>query len=188
MSGALLTVVANVDVALERVIASVITGNDLRINGGAVPNWLLPVVDVSGGVLFAPKPDNAARLDCAIKAVLSQPSSAAPFKLRARDDDWILGLVVAATPESGGVLQFRFMHPSERKLPDVSCLHAWFGLSKTEAAIALALASDADVAQIARDRSLSELTVRTHLRTIFEKTNAHSQRDLVSLILRVASL
>lgn len=181
---------AATDVAPSHVVASVVTDQDLRVSDGEVPNWLLSVVDVSGGVLFAPKPENATRFEAAVKTVLSQLPEAAPFKLRVRNEDWILGLVVSSAGEGGAgpSLQFRFMHPSERKLPNVSCLRAWFNLSKTEAAIALALAGGGDVAQIARDRSLSELTVRTHLRTIFEKTHSHSQRDLVSLILRVASL
>lgn len=169
------------------IVVTVTTDGDLRVLDGAVPHWLERVVQISGEQISAPRQDNAARLDAAVRAALSQVSLS-PFKLCAGDDEWIFATVASTLASDGARLRFKFMHPTERRLPEASCLRVWFGLSKTEAAIALELAAGGDVAQIAKARSLSELTVRTHLRTIFDKTHAHSQRDLVALILCVAAL
>jgi DNA-binding CsgD family transcriptional regulator len=61
-------------------------------------------------------------------------------------------------------------------------LGALFGLSPTQAAIALALHAGKSPEQIATERGVQISTIRTHLAEIFARTAAENQRDLVRLI------
>lgn len=59
-----------------------------------------------------------------------------------------------------------------------------YRLTPTESRIAAMLALGRTVEQIARDRRVSEATLRTHLRSIFSKTGTRRQAELMQLALR----
>jgi DNA-binding CsgD family transcriptional regulator/PAS domain-containing protein len=61
-------------------------------------------------------------------------------------------------------------------------LIALFGLSPTQAAIALAIFAGKAPEQVAAERDLAISTLRTHLAEIFRRTGAENQRDLVRLL------
>ena len=61
-----------------------------------------------------------------------------------------------------------------------------YALSKAEAEIALGLADGLTLLEISAARGVTRLTVRSQLKSIFHKTGARSQTQLVSLILRRA--
>ena len=61
------------------------------------------------------------------------------------------------------------------------------GLTATEAEVAAALAEGLTLADFARKRGCSELTARTHLKRIFEKTGTKRQADLVRVLLTGAA-
>jgi len=61
-------------------------------------------------------------------------------------------------------------------------LRALFGLSPTQAEIALAIFAGNAPERIARDRNIAISTLRTHLAEIFVRTGAENQRDLVRLL------
>ncbi|WP_147383959.1 helix-turn-helix transcriptional regulator [Noviherbaspirillum sedimenti] len=58
-----------------------------------------------------------------------------------------------------------------------------FGLTETEAALAVALCSGKTLDDVARERSVAPSTVKTHLKHVFSKTGANRQTELVSLLL-----
>lgn len=57
-----------------------------------------------------------------------------------------------------------------------------FGLTSAEAALALALRSEADIARAAVVLGIAESTARTRLQTVFEKTDMHRRADLLLMI------
>ncbi len=57
-----------------------------------------------------------------------------------------------------------------------------FGLTPSEAGVAARLATGRSLREIAENSGLSVNTVRTHLRTIFEKTRTRRQGELVTLL------
>ena len=70
-------------------------------------------------------------------------------------------------------------------VPDQAFLRGAFGLTATEAEVALALVGGASASAIARDRAVSLETIRSHLKTIFAKTGTRRQAHLVALILQL---
>jgi DNA-binding CsgD family transcriptional regulator len=57
-----------------------------------------------------------------------------------------------------------------------------FGLSPAEAKVATAIAEGASVKAIARKHQTSEFTVRTQLRSVFEKIGVHRQAELTQIL------
>jgi DNA-binding CsgD family transcriptional regulator len=179
--------------ACTRLEATLLTDGNLAVIADAaeLPDYLNGIVEIAAGRLTSRKRENLARLCAAVDNVLAGESGGfVPFKLVTDRED----VFVFATAEKTAfaaqtsLVLFSFVHPLARTAPCATKLSAWFGLSKAESAIAAELASGKDIADIAAAKALSELTVRTHLRTIFEKTNTHSQRDLVALLLRLAGI
>ncbi|WP_171049003.1 helix-turn-helix transcriptional regulator [Rhizobium sp. MHM7A] len=64
-------------------------------------------------------------------------------------------------------------------------LRQLFGLTATEAIIATMISRGETLQDIARDRAISYETVRTHLRSIFSKTNTRRQAELAALLTRL---
>lgn len=176
-----------------RLDALLLTDQDLHLVSAPpeLPRFLDGVIDIAlGRVVTAKKEDHSCLSGAAQAALAVAPPRSVPFRLSTSAENvFVYGSVERIA--LGGpipVLLFSFLHPQSRTLPRAENLVAWFGLSKTESAVAIELAGGKGVAEVATSRSLSELTVRTHLRTLFEKTSTHSQRDLVALLLRLAAL
>jgi DNA-binding CsgD family transcriptional regulator len=73
--------------------------------------------------------------------------------------------------------------PDRVPLPDEATLRGWYGLTPAEAALTRLLAEGATLEDAATRVGLRIGTVRTRLKTIFEKTGTHRQADLVRLVL-----
>jgi DNA-binding CsgD family transcriptional regulator len=69
--------------------------------------------------------------------------------------------------------------PEQEPEPAAELLRRLFGLTRSEAEVAVRIARGADVKAIAEDLSISLATVRTHLRHVFDKTDTHRQSELV---------
>lgn len=69
--------------------------------------------------------------------------------------------------------------------PQIPCrvLASLFGLTPTEARIALALAEGLRSEEIAERMAISPTTVAFHLRNLFQKTDTHRQAELIALVL-----
>lgn len=110
--------------------------------------------------------------------------------LRVSGQDGTAALIVLVTPlprqlgqhygPGYALLSLRSMH--DRPAFAETSLGALFGLSPTQAAIALALHAGKSPEQIAIERGVQISTIRTHLAQIFARTAAENQRDLVRLI------
>ena len=66
----------------------------------------------------------------------------------------------------------------------VARLRELFGLTRTEAAVAAALARGQSLEDIAVQRGIGLGTVRTHLKRILAKTGTHRQAQAVALLAR----
>lgn len=78
------------------------------------------------------------------------------------------------------------MDPATARPLDRALVETLYELTPTEAALACGLVEGQTVHDLARDRSLSLHTVRTHLKRILDKTGTHRQAALVRLLAVVA--
>lgn len=94
--------------------------------------------------------------------------------LRAKEYQWLYNqpgaLILIADPLQPN-------SPSNRSLVEV------YGLTPTEARITVQIVNGLTVKQVAGKLNISELTVRQHLKSIFKKTGANGQTDLVRKML-----
>jgi DNA-binding CsgD family transcriptional regulator/PAS domain-containing protein len=74
--------------------------------------------------------------------------------------------------------------PEQEFMPDGEAVRRLYGLTKTEAEIAIRVLDGTGLIPIAEELSISLSTARTHLQHIFDKTNTHRQAELVRLLLR----
>lgn len=74
--------------------------------------------------------------------------------------------------------------PEQEFMPDREAVRRLYGLTKTEADIAMRVLDGAGLTPITEELSISLSTARTHLQHIFDKTNTHRQAELVRLMLR----
>ena len=71
-------------------------------------------------------------------------------------------------------------------LPASTLLRDLFGLTRSEAEVARALAGGATKARVAAERGLRETTIRTHVRALLDKTGAANLRELERLLAGLA--
>lgn len=73
--------------------------------------------------------------------------------------------------------------PGQESVPDLDALRRLYGLTKTEAEVALRVLDGSGLLPIAEELSISVSTIRTHLKHVFNKTDTHRQAELVRLLL-----
>jgi DNA-binding NarL/FixJ family response regulator len=76
----------------------------------------------------------------------------------------------------------REIAPRPATAPRVELLRGLFGLTRAEAEVARALSGGATKRAVADARGLREVTVRTQVRAILEKTGAANLRDLERML------
>ncbi|MGH6847552.1 MAG: helix-turn-helix transcriptional regulator [Methylocella sp.] len=82
------------------------------------------------------------------------------------------------------VAALMIVDPDAFRTPQVPALRQIFGLTNSEAAVAVELARGRDIDEVAAMRRVSTGTVRAQLSTIFAKTGTRRQSELVALVLR----
>lgn len=100
------------------------------------------------------------------------------------------GLVLSVVPAGargpygkGQAVAVVFLRPAHPQAPpDAQLLRAVYGLTATEASLAMALAQGQTLGAFATVRGVSTHTVRAQLRQVFDKTGVSRQVDLVRLI------
>lgn len=70
----------------------------------------------------------------------------------------------------------------ERPLPPARVLQVLFKLTPQESAIASLLSSGLGLKEIAEKQQLAYETVRSHTKTVFQKTETNRQTELVALL------
>jgi DNA-binding CsgD family transcriptional regulator/PAS domain-containing protein len=87
---------------------------------------------------------------------------------------------------SGAVRALVFVHDPEQCLrPATEILHSTFGLTTAECRVALLLGDGKSPAEIAQMLSVSLNTLKSHLASIYRKTNTSRQAQLVRLLARL---
>lgn len=76
--------------------------------------------------------------------------------------------------------------PEEVPEPPVDVLRRLYGLTQTEARVAVCVLRGDGVKTIAGELAVSAATVKTHLQNIFAKTDTHRQAQLVRLLLSIS--
>lgn len=136
---------------------------EAELHGGIVAAVGSPGRGRVGSSLLCPRPSGRRPL---IVHVL-------PFTSPLRDNARPRALVVLVDPD----------HSPE---PPKTLLRRLFGLTSTEAEIAVRVAQGQGLTPIADELMLSIATVKTHVRHIFEKTDTHRQAELVRLLSALA--
>ncbi len=76
--------------------------------------------------------------------------------------------------------------PSTVELPSASRLQKLYGLTAAQAKVTLELAAGCASKQVARKLRISEETVRSHVKAVYQKTRVNRQADLVRLVLSLS--
>lgn len=92
--------------------------------------------------------------------------------------------------ETGSAVRFlvAIHDPELAEVIDTRVVQRLYGLTRTEADLAVALAAGQSVLQFASVRGCSEQTVRVHLKRVLEKTKTARQADLVRVLLAGGAL
>ena len=73
-------------------------------------------------------------------------------------------------------------YPNDPSQASAEAIATLYGLRPTEARLAAALAGGASIKEAALALGMSELTVRTYVKRILQKTGVRRQTDLVQMI------
>ncbi|HEY8564683.1 MAG TPA: helix-turn-helix transcriptional regulator [Beijerinckiaceae bacterium] len=100
-------------------------------------------------------------------------------------------LLVVATPvasarphqQGSGLVTLLIVDPTRVSLPSADALRQQFGLTRTEANVAVDIISGDGLKATAERLGISVVTTRSHLRQIFAKTGVRRQAELVRLLL-----
>lgn len=109
-----------------------------------------------------------------------RPSGRRPFVIHVLPIDQ----TTFASPQSGRAI-IVIVDPEQHPEPPAALLRRLYGLTKSEAQIALFVTRGEGLKPIADELSLSVTTVKTHLRHVFDKTGTHRQAELVRLLLTI---
>ena len=121
----------------------------------------------------------------ASRGISADPCTTVPLARRGRAPLVIMIAPVqfnSRSPGQGAALLFAF-DPEIAPAVGVDVVRALFGLSEAEARLAVALGSGKSLEDAAQDRGTSIHTIRTQLKSIFNKTGTKRQADLVVLLL-----
>jgi DNA-binding CsgD family transcriptional regulator/PAS domain-containing protein len=77
--------------------------------------------------------------------------------------------------------------PDARPRPPETILRSCFGLTSAEAKVAKAVAAGEMLGTVADELEISYATARNQLKAVFQKTGAHRQAELVTLLARLSS-
>lgn len=146
-----------------------------------------PHVANRGDKISAATPAETRRLLQLIASAAKQGKSGV---MLLRDEGNGHGIVAAVTPlflhfcrqRHSELALIALRAPSAASVHTAETLSALFGLSPTQAAIALAIFNGRSADQIAAERGTKITTLRSHLQKIFQRTGTETQRDLVRLL------
>ena len=120
-----------------------------------------------------------AALECPPDVLVPRPSLRRPYRISAsplrKTLRWLAG-------GSGPVALLVIVDPELSRPIDAEALRQGYGLTRKEAALAMALAGGETVARAAERLGIRYETARTHLRRILSKTQTSRQVELVALL------
>jgi DNA-binding CsgD family transcriptional regulator len=142
---------------------------------------------VSAGILGARGRALHAELHDAIRLACLQRRSSALAASRGMQAPLRL-LVVPMDAAGGREAAVWILEPPSPRLPHPRILGVLFGLSRAEARLALRLLAGLTPQECAREAGVGVATVRSQLHSMFAKTGARRQAELVALLARVPVL
>jgi DNA-binding CsgD family transcriptional regulator len=175
----------------EPAIAVDQTGEILKINS-AMHGVLCDNILILNNHLRLADADARASLDALLGAIRdhARPPDVEPIVVKGDDDAPVVMrvLVVPAGaqvlfPGVAAIFVFTCLMPRLDLRPTL--LSRIFGLTPAESRLAAALANGGTLTQAASNLNISWETARTHLKTVFSKTNTHRQSELVALLSRL---
>ena len=177
------------------VVLSDCRGEIWRVNPSA-KRLFGPDLKILNRRLISADQDGAAALDHALSELLWAPGAAARgrlVKLPRQDKRPILAYPVrlpAVTWDAFSPCQALIMLIDlEKHTPPRECdLRACFGLTIAEARLAIQIAGGKSLTAICNDSGITLGTARAQLRSVFAKTGAHRQLELVMLFVNLATL
>ena len=158
-----------------------------RLANALLKSALSPL-SVAAGILGARGRELQATLVDAIRlACLQRRSSALAASQGTRAP---LRLLVVPMDSAGGAREAAvwILAPQSARLPHPRILGVLFGLSRAEARLALRLLAGQTPQECAREAGVGVATVRSQLHSMFAKTGARRQAELVALLARVPVL
>ena len=145
-------------------------------------------LSVSAGILGARGRELQAELHAAIRLACRERRASALVASQGTREP--LRLMVAPMQSAGGAREAAvwILAPQAPRLPDPRILGVLFGLSRAEARLALGLLAGQTPQECAREAGVGVATVRSQLHSMFAKTGARRQAELVALLARVPVL
>jgi DNA-binding CsgD family transcriptional regulator len=172
--------------ATGRIIHANASGHSMISEGTALraPSGRLGAVDAHADQALLDSISAAARGD----AVLGKKGIAVPLK--ARDEKRYIAHVLPLTSGSRrkagasyAAAATVFVRKAELDLPSPpEAVAKEFGLTPAELRVLFAIIEVGPVPEVSEVLGVSEATVKTHLRHLFEKTGTHRQAELVKLV------
>jgi DNA-binding CsgD family transcriptional regulator len=163
----------------ERAAAIVAQGDGLKVHHGvlrcAYPTDTAALHRLIGEVAQRDKYRDGT-MRCALRiqrAMGRRPLTALVTALRDRD----------APTNSEAVIAVFVADPEDAPALDVQLLRDWYGLTPAEARLAALLASGLSLREIVERLGIAANTARTHLKSIFGKTETRRQGELIRLLL-----
>lgn len=178
-------------------VAAIILDHDGKVmRANAVAERLLAAADglaLAGGRLRLAAGDARGTLEKLLKLLKGQgdPAASPPqrFRIERPSGQRDLGVVAKAvtTPAfmrggKGAALALFISDPGQDAAPDPAAIRDLFQLTRMEAMLAAALAGGGSLVEAADRLGIAHNTARSHLRSIFAKTGARRQSQLVHLL------
>lgn len=146
---------------------------------------------VRNGRLLASNPAQQCRLDVAIRsAAVKSGGQGDTLELRSETQDQTSLLIICPAANGDGPVQRHapaavivVHHDTGRMGRTGELLQKCFGLSPAEVRVVEALQGGGTLSEIAVELGVAHSTVRSQLRSIFEKTGARRQTDLIRFVL-----
>lgn len=163
-------------------------GNVVRVNPEAERLFDRDVKIVNGR-LHCAHADSTAKLDLALRQILWNMSAttAPPIALHRRERKPLLAYAIRTvglleSPLSSAHAIAILVDPERQPSLSIETLKVTFGLTFSEARLAAALTSGADLNSLAQKLGLSRDTLRNQLKAVFGKTGARRQAELVAML------
>ena len=168
-------------------------GEVLFLNERAVNAFNNHDITISNDVIVWKDSNQNRKFQSYLEKVLSGEQSGEVFRVEGAEPDCILHVVCHATKRpsearveedsrSTPALVMIFIDRDQPEPPSASLLRGAFGLTEAEAAMASALASGQSLPAYRDACGVSQNTARTHLKSIFAKTNTNSQVALMRVL------
>lgn len=99
-----------------------------------------------------------------------------------------VAITVQAFRYGGAAAAIMVSDPNRAPAPDEELLRTLYGLTGTEIRVGCALAGCHSVSETARLQNMTPHTVRTHLKSLFQKTRCHRQSELLAVLLHTPTV